>query len=255
MDTDKTARLSFRFTVEPYTEDATGCLSWSTLGNQLLRSAGHHASANGFGYDHLISHNLVWVLSRLVVVMDERPRTGQSYTITTWVKSCFRQFTERLFEVADANGRPMGHAYSIWAAIDYTTRQPIDLAELPDGGFGEILLPSPEFPIAGASRLRLRNAVQQGERRMGFSDLDINGHVNSMRYLELCLDLFDADYYRSNPLHRIELHFANETYCGDLLSVWHEPAADRQHLIEIKKDGAVVVRALLDSTSDNTPAP
>ena len=249
MPTDKLPRGQYTFVVEPYTEDATGLLSWSTLGNQLLQCAGHHANHNGFGYDALIKHNLVWVLSRFTISMKERPRTGQAYTISTWVKSAFRQFTERLFKIDDANGQPLGYGYSIWAAIDYSTRQPIDLSQLPDGGFGEIILPSDNFPLQGPSRIRLKNATMQFERRMGFTDLDINGHVNSMRYLDFCLDVFDFNYYKTHPLQLIELQFANETYCGDTLSVWKESPDNGSHLFEIRKEGQTVVRAQFTASS------
>lgn len=248
MTQNKLPRGQFSFCVEPYTEDATGRIAWSTLGNQLLRCAGLHATHNGFGYSQLIEHNLVWVLSRLAMQFDERPQTGQRYTITTWIKSSFRQFTERLFELTDEHGHRLGCAYSIWSAIDFTTRQPVDLNDLPGGGFGEIIIPSPDFPLQSAGRIRLKQPTEVFSHRMGFSDLDINGHVNSMHYLDLLLNFFSLDFYRANRLNYIEIHFCNETYEADSLTLFHEPLADADHLFEIRKEAQAVVRAHILTT-------
>ncbi len=239
----------YGFCVEPYTEDATGHVSLSFLGNQILRCAGMHATAHGFGYEQLIANNLVWVLSRLVLTFEDRPKTLEHYTISTWVTKVYRQFTERLFRLEAENGEPTGYGFSIWAAIDYKTRQPIDLEKLPDGGFTSVLLPKEDFPISGAGRVRVKSEEPVCQYRAGFSDLDINGHVNSMRYLEMILNLFSADYHRTHQIRRIELQFCNESYCGDTLLLFREDKKENVSDVEIRKGASVIVRAEIETAA------
>ena len=66
----------------------------------------------------------------------------------------------------------------------------MDLAELPNGGFSSALIEK-EIPIAGPGRIRLKNTENAVRTRQAYyTDLDINGHVNSIRYIEMMLDLF-----------------------------------------------------------------
>lgn len=224
--------------VEPFSEDYCGNLSWGNLGNLVLRAASLHAGEHGFGYPQMIALHHAWVLSRLVVEMDSMPRTGETYTIETWVDRLYRQFTDRHFTVWRADGTPYGHATSIWALIDTETRQPADLTQLPDGGFTSTLIPERPSPIQGMGRMRMKNAELVATHRAAYSDLDINGHVNSIRYIELLIDHFSAEQMKQHPVRRVEMAYCLEAYCGDTLEIFHEADPDNasRHLFEIKKN-------------------
>lgn len=75
----------YGFEVEPFQEDYTGRLSWGVLGNLLLRCASLHSAHYGFGYNRAEEDAYAWVLSRLVIELDEMPRTGEQFTVETWV--------------------------------------------------------------------------------------------------------------------------------------------------------------------------
>ena len=46
-------KLFYPFVVEPFQEDYTGSLAWSTLGNLILRVSTLHAEAHNFGYTYM----------------------------------------------------------------------------------------------------------------------------------------------------------------------------------------------------------
>lgn len=141
-------KLFYPFVVEPFQEDYTGSLAWSTLGNLILRVSTLHAEAHNFGYTYMQTQRRGWVLSRLVLELDHLPHTGESYQLGTWVNRIYRQFTDRLYTITSPDGTPFGHGISTWALIDYDSRQPVNLETLPDGGFYDALL-TEEVPIAG----------------------------------------------------------------------------------------------------------
>ncbi len=237
------------YAVEPFTEDYCGNLSWGHLGNLLLQCASAHAGAHGFGYQQMIALRRAWVLSRLVIEMDAMPRTGEKFSVSTWVDKVYRQFTDRHFSVTRTDGTPYGHATSIWALIDTESRQPADLEHLPGGGFTSALVPDMPSPIAGLGRIRLKAPETVAVHRAAFTDLDINGHVNSIRYIEMLLDRFPADELKARPVRRVEMAYCAETYCGETLDICHEidnKDPDR-HLFEIRKqaDGTVAARGAL----------
>lgn len=248
----------FPFVVEPFSEDHTGRLAWGYLGNLLLRCASLHAGQCGFGYDDMQKTRHAWVLSRLVVDLKEMPRTGQEFTIETWVSSVYRQFTDRLFAITSPCGFVYGYAFSTWALIDVTTRQPLEFSQLPDGGFSRYVIER-GVPIAGPSRIRLRGVESPVRTAQAYySDLDINGHVNSIRYVEMMLDLFPLSVHDAAPVNRIDVAYSAESHSGDMLSFFMAPNpeggagksdAEDTRLVEIRKGaaqpGTTVVRAAL----------
>lgn len=239
----------YHYTVEPFSEDFCGNLSWGNLGNLILRCASLHAGEHGFGYNEMIAIQHGWVLSRLVIEMDELPRTGEAFTIETWVDRLYRQFTDRHFSILRSDGTAYGYATSIWSLIDMQTRQPADLTKLPDGGFTKVLIPERPAPIPAMERIRLKSPTLVATHQAVYTDLDINGHVNSIRYIELLLNRYPAVKLKELTPHRIEMAYCLEAYCGDMLEIYHATDNTRPNrdLYEIRKaSGEVVVKGCIE---------
>lgn len=234
---------SYPFLVEPFSEDFLGRLAWGNLGNLILRCATLHAGSHGFGYPQMIRLNQAWVLSRLIIEIDEMPATGERFEIETWVDKVYRQFTDRHFSILRPDGTAYGHATSVWALIDIETRRPTDLTTLPNGGFTEVMIPERPAPVKPSSRLRPKNLTLATTHRAAYTDLDINCHVNSIRYIELMLDTFTPERLKARKLKRIEVAYALETTCGELLYIYKEEVNPELSLFEIRReDGTSVVK-------------
>lgn len=246
MDMNHPSIGRYDFCVEPFSEDYAGRLSWGTLGNHLLRCSSLHAGTHGFGYDQMQAVRHAWVLSRLVIEMERMPRTGEKYGIRTWVNRVYRQFTDRQYAIVGEGGAVCGYGSSVWALIDVASRQPADLESLPGGGFAAALLPDTAVPVKGAGRIRLREAAPAFTRTARYTDLDINGHVNSIRYIEMVLDLFPTSVLDAQDVRRVEMAYCSESHCGDVLTLFHEEQAPGTHAVEIRKaDGETAVKALV----------
>ncbi len=242
---------TFHFQVEPFSEDITGRLSWGIMGNTLLRVAEKSAITHGFGYDAVHKRNTAWVLSRLLVEIPDMPHTGQKYSIDTWVSRIYRQFTDRLFAIRNEDGSPLGYASSVWALIDIENRQPVNLEDLDSPEFHEAV-DTAEIPISTFTRSRLRpNGEPQRVIDVMQSDLDINGHLNSIRYLQMAIDSIYNIYkeeldIRANTPRRVEMTYAAETFYGDQLFVYTEQAEQGQyHVVMTRSDGTVVTKSVI----------
>lgn len=229
----------FNFNVRPFTDDVTGHLSAHTLGKQLLECAGLHANMHGFGYEQMKPQHRAWVLSRLVIECNNLPATGEDYQIDTFVNKIYRQFTDRMF-IVSSNDEVCAYGFSTWALIDFESRVPVNLDELPDGGFREVLSDR-SIPIAPPARIRVKAGEPIASHTAAFSDLDVNGHVNSIRYIDLLLDISIKNIEKR--VKRIDIAYAHEAMMGDNMEIFAQPS-DTGMQYEIRlQDGTVLAKA------------
>lgn len=233
---------SYDFVAEPFHVDFTEKLTMGVLGNHLLNCAGIHAAERGFGIAELNENHYTWVLSRLAVEMEEMPRAYEKFSIRTWVENVYRLFTDRNFEIVNAAGKPIGYARSIWAMISMETRKPADLLALHGGGITDYICDK-ECPIEKAGRVKVNEAEPVARYTAKYGDIDLNGHVNSVKYIEHALNLFPLKMFREKSLRRFEVAYVAESYYGDTLCFYREQVGEGEYDIEIKKnDTEVVVR-------------
>ena len=114
----------------------------------------------------------------------------EKFAVETWVENVYRLFTDRNFAIRGADGRTLGYARSVWAMISMNTRRPADLLALHGGSIVDYICPEQPCPIAKPGRIKVTASAPQGEFTARYSDIDINGHFNSIRYIEHILDLF-----------------------------------------------------------------
>ena len=204
----------YEFLAEPFHCDFSHRLFMGHLGNHMLNAADFHSNDRGFGMNYLNTINKTWVLSRLAIEMEEMPHSYTRFYVETWVENAMRFFTNRNFKVSDVkDGKVYGYGRSVWAMIDTETRQPADLFAVNDGD--------------------LKN----------YSDIDVNGHVNSVKYIEHVLDLWDLSWYNAHRLQRLEIAYVAESHQGDKLNFYREQDADGDYCVRIaKEDGTEICR-------------
>lgn len=231
---------TYSFVAEPFHVDFTGRLTMGVLGNHLLNCAGFHATERGFGIATLNESNYTWVLSRLAIELEEMPLQYESFSVQTWIENVYRLFTDRNFAILNKDGKPIGYARSIWAMISMDTRKPADLLSLHNGSIVDYICQK-ECPIEKPGRIKVNQKELAGDVVTKYSDIDINGHVNSIRYIEHILDLFPLEIFREKRIRRFEMAYNAESYYGDTLAFYKEQVSENEYDIEVKKNGQEVV--------------
>ena len=228
----------YEFLAEPFHCDFSQRLFMGHLGNHMLNAADFHSSDRGFGMKYLLTINRSWVLSRLAIEMDEMPQMYTKFNVETWVESAMRYFTSRNFRVVGQDGKVYGYGRSIWAMIDTESRQPTDIFAIDNGAINNWIVADKECPIDKGGRVKMGDAAQLvATIETKYNDVDINGHINSVKYIEHVLDLWDLDWYRQHHIRRFEIAYVAEAHQGDTLSFYREQTADNEFCIRICKDG------------------
>ena len=228
---------SYRFTAEPFHCDFSKRLFMGHLGNHMLNAADFHATERGFGMDYLNPIHKTWVLSRLAIEMNEMPEQYTPFNVETWVESAMRYFTNRNFRVVGEDGKVYGYGRSIWAMIATDTRQPQDILAIHDGAINDRTANDVDCPIAKSSRVKMdKNLPVFRTIDTHYNDVDVNGHINSVKYIEHVLDLFPMEWYREYRLKRLDIAYVAESYGGDKLAFCMQDSTDElEKLICISK--------------------
>jgi acyl-ACP thioesterase len=236
----------YEFMAEPFHCDFAGRLFVGHLGNHLLNAADFHSTSRGFGMRYLMSINRSWVLSRLAIEMEELPEQYTKFNVETWVESAMRFFTSRNFRVVDAeSGRVYGYGRSIWAMIDTESRQPTDILAIDNGAINQWIEQEKECPIAKGGRVKMGDEAPLVRTiDTYYNDVDINGHVNSVKYIEHVLDLWPLEWYRQHSVRRFEMAYVAEAHAGNRLSFYQEQSGEQEFCVRIcRDDGTEVARS------------
>ena len=211
----------YNFVAEPFHCDFTKHLFIGHLGNNLLNAADFHSNDRGYGVNYLNSVNKTWVLSRLSVELDKIPAIYEDFVVETWIDSVMRYFTNRNFKITNKGGYVYGYGKSIWAMIDTTTRQPVDILKTSNETISEYLEADYANPIKKSSRVKLDDDLKlQQSILTTYSDIDINGHVNSIKYIEHILDLFPIEYYKKYRIKKFDIAYIMESHNNDKLNFY-----------------------------------
>lgn len=248
---DKIGRYEMQ--AESFHCDFNHRLQMGYLGNYMLNAADFHSTDRGFGMRYLFTQNKTWVLSRLCIEMDEMPEQYSHFVMETWVESAMRYFTKRNFSVADSKtGKVLGYGRSVWALIDLGSRQPTDILSVNDGDVNNWVVEDKECPIASPGRVKMsKDAVFLRSIETRYSDVDVNGHINSVKYMEHILNLFDLDFYKNYTFRRFDIAYVAESHFGDVLNFYQEKTGENEMAVRITKssstngDETEVVRCML----------
>ena len=239
-----TEKSVFRYKVDPSHVDFTQRASISSMCDIILEAAGEDAYKRGFGIDVLAERNLGWVLSRMCVELDYMPAEYSEFTLHTWISDYNRLASTRNFTLTDDEGRMFGRAVSQWCMLDLTKRTAVDLRAVAES-HNDAIVESPS-PAEKPRKVPAPDAEPVLTHRVAYSDIDFNRHVNTMRYIEMMIDMLPVELLMQETPVRFDIHFLRECRYGQTLSVGYEQRG-RTALFEIRSDeGTPAVRASIE---------
>jgi acyl-ACP thioesterase len=177
-----------------------------------------HAENLGVGREAMARTNQVWILSRMSVQVDRRPQYGEIITVRSWPRGGEKLFALRDYDIRDADNNAAVRARSGWLIIDMEKRRPLRPQAVMD------TLPQNEgldaLP-AGAAGLEARTGLQKtGERRALYSDVDYNGHVNNVRYIQWMEDAIEPALLEKADRMRLDINYLNEILPSEETEIW-----------------------------------
>ncbi len=208
------------FRVRSYETNVNGVASAQTICNYLQEVAGNHATKLGVGVDQLLKKNLTWVLSRLHVQFSRYPQWREIINIETWPSGKKGKFATRDFIVFDKNNEIIVKATSSWMLLDFSKMRTISMPDFMEG----IELPDRERAIVDdfPKLPQPQNTDIKRQFDVRLSDLDINQHVNHVKYIDWALEAIPLSVWKKRHLSQLEISFRSETRYGEGIIVQTE---------------------------------
>lgn len=135
------------------------------------------------GVDAGLGHSSGWIVRRIELELDQRPRFGEQLEIQTWCSGVAASVAERSSAIAGSDGAAV-QARAIWVHIDIDSRRPARVTD-------EFLAVYGESAAGVRPRTSLRHPRQPPEDgepqtwEFAAADLDFAGHVNNAVYWRL----------------------------------------------------------------------
>lgn len=232
---------TYTYTIDAYLTDFRGKATLPMIGGFMLQAATQHAEERGFGYSCMVSKQRVWVLTRMNIQLSGYPDNDTQIKLHTWVSDVNKLFTERCFAFEDQNGNYFGYARSLWASIDIQTRRATNVLELE--GMTDFISDK-ECPIDSAGKIvPAKDSELADSFIVKYSDIDINKHLNSMKYIEHFVDIFPLELYQKKEIKGFEINYITEGKYASELSIFKKEISDNIYSLDMRHDDKAICAA------------
>lgn len=210
--------------------DPFNCCRPSSILNFLQEAATMAAAELKVSRDEIVEkYNCFWMLVRMWYRLDRPLNWNEELTVRTWHRGGKSAAMYRDFDLY-CNGEHIGEAVSTWVLADLNTHKLKRLSEI-----GEFQLTTGGDLCKSITLHRNRmpedmTAVEQ--RKLHYSDCDVNGHVNNVRYADYACDAIGMDREGEGKfVSSLQISYLQECLSGETITLWTG-----------QKDGAWCVR-------------
>ncbi|GAA0145248.1 hypothetical protein Leryth_022200 [Lithospermum erythrorhizon] len=251
------------FGIRSYEIGADRTASIETLMNHLQETALNHVKSvgllgDGFGSTpEMCKKNLIWVVTKMQVLVDRYPTWGEVVQVDTWVAASGKNGMRRDWLLRDINtGEILTRASGVSVMMNKETRR---LAKIPDEVRREIggyFLDTP--PVVEDCNTKLPKLDENTADFISsgltprWSDLDVNQHVNNVKYINWILESAPSPILETHELASMTLEYRRECRrdsvvqsltsvtdngVGELASSGH---IECQHLVRLESGAEIV---------------
>lgn len=177
--------------------------------------AGEHAAMLGCGFEALYNRGLLWVLVRTRYEVVCQPEMYSTVRVKTWPLVPSRVGFNREYLMEDEQGKLLIKGSSDWVIINCETRKIVPATEI---------YPQMEFLTDTVFEGRLKKLSDfeaLGDCLSicpGFSQLDMNGHVNNTKYANFAMDALNPS--GEMQIKAFQIDYRREVKKGDEIQIY-----------------------------------
>ena len=191
-------------------------LKVSSIFKFLQQVSTNHSEKIHIGKADTIAKGMAWVITRMKVEIYDYPKMNDEIVVTTHPGEVNRFLFPRFYEIYDRKGKLLVSASSIWVVIDMNTRRVLTKP------FGDRKFPSEshkdDLPLP--EKFLLTDLTKFEDRKVRYNDIDLNGHLNNIKYIEYILDTKDINFYNKYMIKSINVAYEKEVKEGEYVALF-----------------------------------
>ncbi len=174
---------------------------------------GYHSDLAGFGANDIPKTKLAWILVGWKLQVIKRPKYGQALHIKTWGRDATKVCTFRDFELYDENGILCAIGTSKWTLLNIENNKITKL----DGVMEHYELEDKSvFENRELEKIELpKTFSNEIEYTVTRRDIDINGHMHNLYYLDLAYEALPEEVYQKRPFDEVHIQYKKEIKRGN----------------------------------------
>ncbi len=237
-------KYSKSFKVQFSETDFTFKLKLYALINKMQETSSLHAEKLGIGYDALEEHNLAWIISKYQIYIDSYPKWDDTVILETWPSGKDKLFAMRSFAIYNQDKEKIGNIHSAYVLVDAKTGRPQRTSALP---VEYPAMPKEEMHKFLRFRIPKDEPIYTSKRKVHYTDLDINMHMNNACYVQWIEDCFPLDQHKNKTIKDLQVNFTSSAIIGEevIISVYKDTEYVNKFYIlgEEKKQGREIFKA------------
>ena len=174
----------------------------------------YHSDVAGYGAEYTGKTGIAWVLLGWKLKVLKRPQYGQELEIHTWAKLGSKVATFRDFEIYDNNQNLCAIATSKWTMVDIRKGK---ITKIDDEVINAYKVESKNvFQKLELEKLKIpSNFDYKTEYTVKRKDIDINGHIHNLYYLDLAYEALPEEIYEKRPFDNVNIQYKKEIKLGE----------------------------------------
>ncbi len=222
----------YRFKVRSFDVDQNNFITTTSISEYLQEVAGDHSNNMGFGYRQFVLKNMAWILSGIRIEIERLPKWEEEVLIKSWVVENDKFISRRDFSWYDKDGNTLLSASTKWILFDTNIRRPQIVDRM---GITVEMHPDKKATNEVAN---IRNKITEGsivDYTVQYSDLDMVGHMNNTKYIQLLLNSYSPEFHKTNKLKTIDINFKTEAQFNDKLHLHTNIIENKKYYHELKR--------------------
>lgn len=202
----------------------------------------YHSDKAGYGARDTKETKVTWILLDWKLQVIKRPVYGQTLEIHTWGRKMVKFYSYRDFEMYDEQANLCVIGTSKWVLIDVENKK---MARIGEEIFSKY---QPEEKMVFPQEIEKINEPKEYSSSIIYSvnrkDIDINGHMHNLYYLDLAYEALPQEVYEMRPFDNIRIHYKKEIKLDEKL-ICKYGKEEEKHIVSIFSEEETTLHAII----------
>ncbi|MEF9987848.1 MAG: thioesterase [Christensenella sp.] len=212
-------KLSQNYMLRAFDVDTKGQWQPSAILTRMQEIAEDHASVVHFGRKELVvERDMAWMLTRVHLEMKRYPKLNDNIKVITWPGKPSNVFFGRYTILLDEDGEELGRATSLWVLFNIKDRFLCRTGDIGDNYPYDL---SHGTTLPDPTKIKLPKKMELLQTRtVGYSEVDMNGHLNNAKYANWICELFDDEILKRDSIKELKINYIAEAYMGQHVDLY-----------------------------------